>query len=138
MLAGLVLVRATPGGAGESQGGLLLDYGSLSQLPADAKNPVDVKAPTSGMLTAQYGFGFDREFIPYLGTGLSYNIHPDIRPGDPVKIKAGLAGQAGFKYLLGENLMLKFDYKILTVTPDSSRDSSTPSQSLGMGVHIKF
>jgi hypothetical protein len=49
-----------------------------------------------------------------------------------------VVGQAGFNYLLGAKSALKFDYKVLTVTPDTVRDPKTPPQSIGVGVDIKF
>lgn len=132
MLAATFVSGAAPCRAGEVESRFSLGYGSLSQAPADAK------APSPGLLTAKYGFGLAREFKPYLGTGMSYSIQPEARPGDTTRIKTGLAGQAGFSYLLGGNSALKFDYKVLTVTPDTARDPKTPPQSIGVGVDIKF
>ena len=138
MVVAILLGGADICGAGEAENRFSLGYGSLTQAPADAKSPVDARASASGLLTAKYGFGLATEFKPYLGTGLSYNIQPDVRPGDTTKIKAGLAGQAGFSYLMGTNSALKFDYKVLTVTLDSVRDPKIPPQSIGVGVDIKF
>jgi len=138
LLAGYLLIATGNCRAGDSENRFSLGYGSLTQAPADARFPADAKASASGLLTAKYGFGPAREFKPYLGTGLSYAIQPDIRPGDTTRIKAGLGAQAGFSYLLGENSALKFDYKVLTITPDSSRDPKSPPQSIGVGVDIKF
>ena len=138
LFAGIVLCCAARCFAGEAESRFSLGYGSLTQVPADIKSPADAKAPLSGLLTAQYGFGMAQEFKPYLGTGLSYSIPQDTKPGDSLRIKTGLAGQAGFSYLLGGNSTLKFDYKILTPTPDAARDSKSTPQSLGVGVDIKF
>jgi opacity protein-like surface antigen len=132
MVASIFMVNAALCRAGEVESRFSLGYGSLTQAPADAKSP------KSGLLTAQYGFGTAKEFKPYLGTGLSYSIQPESRPGDSTRIRAGLAGQAGFSYLLSGNSALKFDYKVLTITPDSVRDTGTPPQSLGVGLEIKF
>lgn len=136
LLRALLALTVTGGAslclAGEEPRRFFLEYGTLSQAPAEAK------APVSGLLTALYGFGSAREFKPYLGTGLSYRIQPDSGPADATRIKTGLAGQAGFSYLLGGNSALKFDYKVFTVTPETAREPRTPPQSIGVGVDIKF
>ena len=101
--------------------------------------PADAKAPETGIVTAKYGFRIDKDFLPYMGTGLAYSYQPDTRTGDPTRFKTGVAAQFGFNYLLGNNFTLKMDYKYLTVTPDQQRgDSRTTPQSLGIGLDIKF
>lgn len=102
--------------------------------------PADAKAPQPGIVTAKYGFKIAKDFMPYMGTGLSYSYQPDTRTGDVTRLRTGVAAQFGFDYLLGENLTLKLDYKYLTVTPEMPRgDTRTaPPQSLGIGLDIKF
>ena len=110
-----------------------LGGGSVSSAPADPK------APAPGMVTAKYGFQISKDFLPYMGTGVSYSYQPDAKTGDTTRFKTGVAAQFGFNYLLGDNLTLKMDYKYLTVTPDQQRgDPRTPPQSLGIGLDIKF
>ena len=104
--------------------------------------PADAKAPAPGIVTARYGFRIDKDFMPYMGTGLAYAYQPDMKTGDPTRVKTGVAAQFGFNYLLGNNLTLKMDYKYLTVTPDQQRvgdpRTTTTPQSLGIGLDIKF
>lgn len=101
--------------------------------------PVDSKAPEPGVVTARYGFKIAKDFLPYMGTGLSYSYTPDTRTGDVTKLRTGMAAQFGFNYLLGVNTTLKLDYKYLTVLPEQSRgDVRTAPQSLGIGLDIKF
>ena len=111
-----------------------LGYGSLNPGATDAK------APSPCALTAKYGFSFAKDFQPYVGTGLAYSIPPEIKPGDTMqRIKTGVAGQAGFKFRLDENSLLRFDYKYLHLEPDLLHGNSCPSpQSLGVGVDVKF
>lgn len=90
-------------------------------------------------MTAKYGFSFAKDFKPYLGTGLAYSFQPEAKPGDTIKIKAGVAGQAGFSYLLGGNSSLNIDYKYFNVVQGATHgDSKTAPQSLGVGLEIKF
>lgn len=111
-----------------------LGYGNLNPAAAETRNP----AP--GVLTALYGFSVAKDFMPYVGTGLAYSIQQEIKPGDTTqRIKAGVAGQAGIKFLLDANSSLNFDYKYLhleTGTPHG--DPKTPPQSIGIGIDIKF
>jgi len=108
-------------------------YGTLSLAPFDTKDP------EPGMITARYGFRIAEIFMPYMGTGLAYSYKPEIKPGDTLKFKAGMAGQLGFRYLLGPRSSLNFDYKYLYITPELPRgDTKNPPQSLGIGLDIKF
>ncbi|MDD5107089.1 MAG: outer membrane beta-barrel protein [Desulfuromonadaceae bacterium] len=110
-----------------------LGKGSLSSVLADANTQ------ETGYVTAQYGFRIAKDFMPYMGTGLAYSYQPDTQTGDITKLRAGVAAQFGFNYLLGTNLILKFDYSYLSLSPDQLRgDSTVPPQSLGIGFDIKF
>jgi outer membrane protein len=111
-----------------------LGYGSLN---SDA---IDAKAPSPGVLTAKYGFRLAKDFLPYIGTGLAYSMPPEARPGDTaLRVKTGVAGQAGFRFRLGEDAALNLDYKYLLLHPDTLRDGfNAPPQSLGVGLDIKF
>ncbi len=110
-----------------------LGSGSLTTAPADAK------APEPGVVTAKYGFKIAKDFIPYIGTGLAYTYQPDMKTGDVIRLKTGMAAQIGFNYLLGTNSTLKLDYKYLTVSPEQAHgDPRSPPQSLGIGLDIKF
>lgn len=110
-----------------------LSGGKLTMAPSDAK------APEPGVVTAKYGFKISNEFMPYMGTGLAYSYQPDVKTGDMINLRTGIAAQFGFNYLLGTNLTLKVDYKYLSLSPEQSRgDSRTPPQSLGIGLDIKF
>jgi len=111
-----------------------LGYGCLSPGATDAK------APSPSVLTAKYGFSLAKDFVPYVGTGLAYSFTPEVKPGDTTqRIKTGVAGQAGFKFLLGVNSSLSLDYKYLCLEPDVVHGgSSVPTQSLGVGLDIKF
>lgn len=129
-----MLLFASSGFAEELYRQFSLGGGSLTSAPADAK------APAPGIVTAKYGFRIDKDFLPYMGTGLAYSYQQEMRTGDATRIKTGVAAQFGFNYLLGDNLTLKMDYKYLAVTPDQQRsgDPRTPPQSLGIGLDIKF
>jgi len=108
-----------------------LGYGCITQVIDDPK------APPPSLLTAKYKFGGTKEFKPYLGTGLAYTFQNESKTGDNSKITAGVAGQAGFRYLLNENSTLNIDYKCLLMPPTSNHNDSTP-QSIGVGVKIQF
>ena len=104
-----------------------------------SKAPLDVKAPEPGFVAARYGFSVAKDFVPYMGTGLAYTYQSDLKSGDITRIKAGVAAQVGFNYLLGDNVSLKLDYNYLAVSPDAPRGDSKPNpQSLGIGLHLKF
>lgn len=119
--------------AEEAKNRFSLGYGNLTTAPADPK------APEPGGVTAKYGFSFAKDFKPYVGTGLAYSFQPEIKPGDTRKIRAGVAGQAGFSYLLGTNSSFNIDYKYFNVAPDATRnDSKSTPQSVGVGLEIKF
>ena len=103
------------------------------------ESPHDVKAPEPGVITAKYGFQIAKDFIPYMGTGLAYTYQPDMKTGDIIKLKTGVAAELGFNYLLGTNSTLKLDYKYLSISPEQPfSDSRTPPQSIGIGLDIKF
>lgn len=119
--------------AGDEDKRVSLGYGSLTPLRADPKSQ------QFGALTARYRLGSTGNLRPYLGTGLAYSYQPAPDPASPAKIKAGVAGQAGFSYLLGEKASLDFDYKLLEMAPDSTRSSGSKSpQSFGVGVKVQF
>lgn len=130
----VVLVHCSPGCADELYKQFSVSGGTLTTAPADPK------APEPGVVTAKYGFKIAKDFMPYMGTGLSYSFQPDARTGDITRLRTGVAAQFGFSYLLGENLTFKVDYKYLTVAPELQRggDPRTPPQSLGIGLDIKF
>lgn len=111
---------------------LSLGFDKLTQTTDDPKAP-----PPTSLLTAKYGFKGTNEFKPYLGTGLAYTFQQENKPGDKTRINAGVAGQAGFNYLLGGNSSLNIDYKYLHITPDA-KHGDTPPQSIGVGIKIKF
>lgn len=104
-------------------------YGSLYP------GAVDVKAPSTCVLTAKYGFSFAKDFQPYVGSGLAYSIQPELKAGDTAqRIKTGVAGQAGFKFRLDGKSSLSLDYKYIYLEPDVIHGSScAPPQSLGVG-----
>ena len=97
----------------------------------------DPKAPVPSILGAKYGFSGSTGFKSYLGTGLAYTLLPEVRTGDPLKIRTGMAAQAGASYQLGGNFSLSLDYKYLYIQPEVQH-SDAPSQSIGIGVNIKF
>lgn len=96
----------------------------------------DPKKPAPSLLTAKFGFRESSGFMPYLGTGLVYTLQQDEKKKDKM-ISTGIAGQAGFSYLLDKNSSLNIDYKYLHMPPDSKNNDSSP-QSIGIGVKIKF
>ena len=133
IIAVILLAETGISNAEEAHSRFSLDYGSLTTAPADPK------APEPGGVTAKYGFSFTKDIRTYVGTGLAYSFQTQAKPGDTNKIKAGVAGQAGFRYLLDGNSSLNIDYKYFNVAPDAMRgDSRTPPQTLGVGLEIKF
>ncbi len=129
----VISMQASTGSAEELYHLFSLAGGRLTTAPADAM------APEPGVVTAKYGYEIAKDFIPYLGTGLSYTYKPDMKTGNIVSFKTGIAAQFGFNYLLGTNTTLKVDYKYLTVLPElAPGESKTPPQSLGIGLDIKF
>lgn len=110
---------------------LSLGYGSVTQKTDDPK------APPPSLLTAKYGFKSLKGFSPYLGTGLAYTLQSAVKPGEKAKITTGIAGQAGFTYLLDEHSSLNIDYNYLHLSPDQ-KNNDNPPQSIGVGVKIKF
>jgi len=102
---------------------------------------VDPKSERYGLLTGKVNLRSDSNFIPYLGAGLAYSLQKDDNLADPLKVRGGLGGQAGFRYMLGKNTSLNFDYKLLEMMPDAAMGQGTmtsPHQSLGVGIEIKF
>ncbi len=108
-----------------------LGYGNLTLTENDPKAPAPV------ILTAKYGFKGSSGFRPYLGTGLAYTLQQETKPGEKTKITAGIAGQAGFSYLLGESSSLNIDYKYFHISPVSKQGDTSP-QSIGIGLKIQF
>ncbi|MDD2542346.1 MAG: outer membrane beta-barrel protein [Desulfuromonadaceae bacterium] len=128
-----ILSYASPGFAEELYRQFSLGVGSLTATPHD------VMAPEPGVITAQYGFKIANDFMPYLGTGLAYTYQPDMKSGEIINFKTGVAAQLGFSYSLGTNSTLKLDYKYLSLSPEQPHgDSNAPPQSLGIGLDIKF
>lgn len=119
--------------SGENEHSFSLKHGTLTLAP------LDLKAPEPGMVTARYGIRIAKDFVPYMGTGLAYSYHLENKPGDSIKIKAGVAGQAGFRYQIGTSSSLTLDYKYLYISPELTHsDSKSPPQSLGIGLDIHF
>jgi len=134
MQACILLMGTIAAFAGDDLNRLSLGYGSLT--PSRIEDP---KAQQFGQLTAKYRLGSSDFFKPYVGTGLAYSYQPDVNTGTTPKIRTGLAGQAGFSILLDEKSSLNLDYKFLDIGSDSARkNSSSPPQSIGVGLEIKF
>lgn len=95
--------------------------------------------PQIGLLTARYRLISYGNFRPYLATGVGYSLQPDETPAGIDRLRTGVAGQAGFSYLLGEKTTFTLDYKLLDLGPEAQRGRSagTP-QSIGMGLEIHF
>lgn len=110
---------------------LSLGHGNMFQIVDDPKKPALC------LLTAKYGFNSLSGFSPYLGTGLAYTLQPESKSGDNARISTGIAAQAGFSFLLGENSYLNIDYKYLLISPETHH-CDTPPQNIGVGVTIKF
>jgi outer membrane protein W len=132
MLVCIPLAGTTAAFAGD-ENRFSLGYGSLT--PSRTEDP---KAQQFGQLTAKYRLGSSDIFKPYVGTGLAYSYQPDINPGTTTKIKTGVAGQAGFSVLLDEKSSLNFDYKFLELGSGARSTGSSPPQSVGVGLEIKF
>ena len=128
----MAMLKGTACYAGDVKDGFTLGSGTLQPVTNDTagKNP--------GVVTATYGFSLLRDFTPYIGTGVAYILPQDAGITDTTKLKTGLAGQAGVSFNLGINSALVIDYKYLRLTNDSPNSQSTPPQSLGIGVNIKF
>jgi outer membrane protein W len=132
-MAVVVLAVATMSYAEEDVSFFSLGYGGLTPPIASAK------VQELGILTAKHGFTLVKDFKPYVGTGLAYSFQPEERPGDRAKFKTGVAGQAGFNYLLSSKSSLNFEYKYLSIAPyEMSGNGRTPPQSLGVGLDIRF
>lgn len=132
LLAFALLCHSSPACSEELYRQFSLSGGKLTMAPAD------IKAPEPGVVTAKYGFKISNEFMPYMGTGLAYSYQPDVKTGDMINLRTGIAAQFGFDYLLGTNLTLKFDYKYLSLPPEQTRGDTRTPQSLGIGLDIKF
>ncbi|WP_168206032.1 OmpW family outer membrane protein [Geobacter sp. FeAm09] len=133
VLCGVVL-QAAVCRAGEEKDGFSLGYGILRPVANDTTG----KSP--GLLTAKYGFSLLKNVTPYIGTGVAYILPQDATATDAAtKLKTGVAGQAGVSFSLSGTSSLVIDYKYLHFTNEpATNDKSTPPQSLGIGVHIKF
>jgi outer membrane protein W len=134
-IACIAMLKGTVCCAADVKDGFTLGSGTLQPVSTDTagKNP--------GVLTAKYGFSLLKDFTPYVGTGLAYVLPQEASVTDPsAKLKTGLAGQAGVSFNLGINSALVIDYKYLRLTndPSNSDKSTTPPQSVGIGVNIKF
>ena len=102
---------------------------------------VDPKSERYGLLAGKIHLRSGSNFMPYLAAGLGYSLQKDDNLADPLKIRGGLGGQAGFRYMLGDNTSLHFDYKLLEMMPDAAMGQgiiTSPHQSLGVGIEIKF
>jgi len=97
----------------------------------------DPKAPLPAVIGATYGFSVSKGFKPYLGTGIAYTLLPEVKPTDIMKLKTGVAAQAGASYQLGGNFSLRLDYKYLYLAPEARQNDTSP-QSIGVCVNIKF
>ncbi len=97
----------------------------------------DPKVPLPAVIGAKYGFSASKGFKPYLGTGIAYTLLPEVKPTDIMKLKTGVAAQAGASYQLGGNFSLSLDYKYLYIAPEARQNDTSP-QSIGVGVNIKF
>ena len=133
MLTWIPLMGITGTFAGDDLSRLSFGYGS----PTPSR--IDTRTQQFGHLTAKYRLGSTEYFKPYVGTGLAYSYQPDLNPGTTTKLRTGVAGQAGFSYLLGEKSTLNLDYKFLDLASDTVRgNSSSNPQSVGLGLEIKF
>ena len=113
---------------------LSLGYDRLNQFTYD-----DPKAAATKAVTANYGFNGVTGLRPYLGTGFAVTVYPELKPGDSLKMNAGIAGKAGLMYQVDKNATLNFDYKYLYMSPDTTRgDSGVRPQSIGVGLDIRF
>jgi len=97
----------------------------------------DPKVQSSSILGAKYGFSGGKGFVPYLGTGIAYTLLPEVKHGDPLILRTGVAAQAGASYRFGGNHSLTLDYKYLYIPADIQRGEAPP-QSIGIGVNIRF
>jgi len=97
----------------------------------------DPKVPSPSVIGAKYGFSDANGFRSYLGTGIAYTLLPEVKPSDTLKLRTGMAAQAGASYQLRGNLSLSLDYKYLLIAPEAQRGDAPPL-SIGIGVQIKF
>lgn len=97
----------------------------------------DPKVQYSSVLGAKYGFSGGKGFMPYLGTGIAYTLLPEAKTGETLKLRTGVAAQAGASYRFGGNLSLTLDYKYLYIPADIQRGEAPP-QSIGIGINIRF
>ena len=133
MQFGIQLAGTTAAYAGGNQNRFSLGYDSLTPFRTE-----DPKAQQFGQLTAKYRLGSSDIFKPYVGTGLAYSYQPNLNPGTTSKFRTGLAGQAGFSVILDKRSSLNFDYKFLELGSDTRGSGSSPPQSVGVGLEIKF
>lgn len=99
--------------------------------------PPDPKVQSPSVLGAKYGFSGSKGFTPYLGTGIAYTLLPEVKPGDAMKLKTGVAAQAGASYRFDGGFSLSLDYKYLFMPVEIQRGEAPP-QSIGIGVNIRF
>lgn len=128
---GIMMAGATPSFADDAISHLSLGYDRFTLATPDPK------VPAPSVVSAKYGFGGEKGFRSYLGTGLAYTLLPEVKPGEPLKLRTGAAAQAGASYQFGGNLSLTLDYKYLYIAPEAQRGDAPP-QSIGIGVKIKF
>jgi outer membrane protein W len=128
---GIMVTGATPSLSDDAIRHISLGYDRFTTATPDPKNP------SPSVIGAKYGFGGERGFKPYLGTGVAYTLLPEVKAGDTMKLKTGVSAQAGASYQLGGNLSLNLDYKYLYIAPEAQHGNAPP-QSIGIGVNIKF
>ena len=129
-----ILVTAPAAHAVETLKQFSLTYDKLNLLSMD-----DLKIPVTNSLTATYTFKGEKVMTPYLGTGLAYTLHPELKPGDMFKVTTGVAGRAGLKFQLDKNSTLDLGYKYFHVSPETLKgDNNSRPQSIEFGLKIKF
>jgi opacity protein-like surface antigen len=128
------LVAVTVSHADEIINHFSIGYGKLNQSVYN-----DPKAPVTKAMTLNYGFNGLGGVTPYVGTGLAITDYPDLKPGEKTKMNAGFTSKAGLMFELDKKTSLKFDYKYLSISPESARgENSSRPQSIGIGLDIKF
>lgn len=128
------VTRTTSCHAADDTDRLSLGFGSLNLATPDGRER------RTGLLTARYRLISFGSFRPYLATGVGYSLLPDeTTPAGIDQLRTGVAGQAGFSYLLGKQTSFTLDYKLLDLGPEMQRGrhSDTP-QSIGVGLEIHF
>ena len=131
LVVGIMLAVASPTPADDAISHLSLGHDRFTLATPDPK------APSPSVIGAKYGFSDVNGFRSYLGTGIAYTLLPEVKPGDALKLRTGMAAQAGASFQLRGNLSLSLDYKYLLIAPEAQRGDAPP-QSIGIGVQIKF